>query len=173
MIKLTLALAGLTLSLSANAALYNYESVGTTPITGSFTFDDETLQFSNVSLTATVATDTTVTFDSIVSNLVMGGVDANPFTDGGITLLSSGSPDVLAYQFGPQIAYCGDNAPVQCDLNLAGAFGLNLNIVIDSTQSGTLNGNLYFSPAEVPVPAAAWLFGSALIALTGIKRKNS
>lgn len=169
MFKLTLALVGLTLSLSANAALYQYQSVGTTPLTGSFTFDDQTLQFSNVSL---MAVSIPVTFDSITSNLVMDGAGANPFATGGIVLLSSGSPNILAYQSGPQIAYCGVNALEQCGSGLLGAFGMNLNMVIDNTPSGTLDGNLYFSTSEVPIPAAAWLFGSALIGLAGIKRKK-
>jgi hypothetical protein len=35
------------------------------------------------------------------------------------------------------------------------------------------NVGLNWSPASpVPVPAAAWLFGSALISLAGIKRKK-
>ncbi len=37
--------------------------------------------------------------------------------------------------------------------------------------NGTLNG-LTAAPSAVPVPAAAWLFGSALLGLAGIRRKS-
>ena len=49
----------------------------------------------------------------------------------------------------------------------------------DGKESHLTKGSLYFSWAvrdgdvsAVPVPAAAWLFGSALIALTGLKRRT-
>ncbi len=35
------------------------------------------------------------------------------------------------------------------------------------------NWSLSEAPAAVPVPAAAWLFGSALIGFAGLRRKNS
>lgn len=42
-----------------------------------------------------------------------------------------------------------------------------------SNGSGVFYDNLEFAQvSEVPVPAAAWLFGSALMALVGIKRKK-
>jgi hypothetical protein len=44
---------------------------------------------------------------------------------------------------------------------------------IELLSSGSVAwDNLTYSTSEVPVPAAAWLFGSALIGLAGIKRKK-
>ena len=41
------------------------------------------------------------------------------------------------------------------------------------TPNDALYGiQMVFSVSEVPVPAAAWLFGSALLGLAGIKRKK-
>lgn len=42
---------------------------------------------------------------------------------------------------------------------------------ISSTFDGTING-LSAAPSAVPVPAAAWLFGSALLGLVGFRRKS-
>ena len=46
----------------------------------------------------------------------------------------------------------------------------DLSFVQDETLAGTSISSFLVQP--VPIPAAAWLFGSALIALAGIKRKN-
>lgn len=47
----------------------------------------------------------------------------------------------------------------------AGAFGQN--------SSGTDDGNYYVAGInEVPIPAAAWLFGSALLGLAGLRRRK-
>jgi hypothetical protein len=40
-------------------------------------------------------------------------------------------------------------------------------------QFSALNGPGQFGLAQVPVPAAAWLFGSALLGLVGIKRRKA
>jgi hypothetical protein len=42
----------------------------------------------------------------------------------------------------------------------------------DYSPSGVVYDNLNFSSSPVPVPAAAWLFGSALVGLAGIGRKR-
>jgi hypothetical protein len=42
----------------------------------------------------------------------------------------------------------------------------------DWAPSGVVYDNLSFSSSPVPVPAAAWLFGSALVGLAGIGRKR-
>lgn len=41
------------------------------------------------------------------------------------------------------------------------------------SNTAELRGVLTSTPREVPIPAAAWLFGSGLIALAGIKRRKS
>lgn len=38
--------------------------------------------------------------------------------------------------------------------------------------SGNICGSAHFEVTPIPVPAAAWLFGSALVGLAGIKRKR-
>lgn len=47
---------------------------------------------------------------------------------------------------------------------------LNAVTLNDSIVDGT--GSYLVAPSVVPMPAAAWLFGSALIGLAGIKRKK-
>ena len=49
------------------------------------------------------------------------------------------------------------------------AFDLSWN---GQRGSVTWDWQLTFSPQPVPVPAAAWLFGSALVGLAGLKRKQ-
>ena len=52
--------------------------------------------------------------------------------------------------------------------------GINLSTgagTLLGTFNGTLNG-LAAAPSAVPVPAAAWLFGSALIGFAGFRRKS-
>ncbi len=43
----------------------------------------------------------------------------------------------------------------------------------DDLSHGLSHANLYGMVSEVPVPAAAWLFGSALIGLAGLTRKRA
>jgi hypothetical protein len=50
-------------------------------------------------------------------------------------------------------------------------FGFN-TVATGFEASGVYYDNLNFSSAAVPVPAAAWLFGSALIGLVGVSRKR-
>ena len=40
------------------------------------------------------------------------------------------------------------------------------------TSTSVFSGNVVNSPAVVPLPAAAWLFGSALVGLAGTLRKK-
>ncbi|ARN74803.1 dockerin type I domain-containing protein [Oceanicoccus sagamiensis] len=53
---------------------------------------------------------------------------------------------------------------------LSGQFGLELeyNFIANSVA-----GKIIDRPSEVPVPAAAWLFGSAIIGVVGVKRKRA
>ncbi|HEB28542.1 MAG TPA: VPLPA-CTERM sorting domain-containing protein [Porticoccus sp.] len=46
-------------------------------------------------------------------------------------------------------------------------FGLHLRTIGQAGDSDS-----YINTSPVPIPAAAWLFGSALIGLVGIRRKN-
>lgn len=42
----------------------------------------------------------------------------------------------------------------------------------DAGALGTVSGNVQWKPVIVPVPAAAWLFGSALLGLASLKRQR-
>ncbi|WP_101760130.1 VPLPA-CTERM sorting domain-containing protein [Oceanicoccus sp. KOV_DT_Chl] len=66
------------------------------------------------------------------------------------------------------------------------SFGVNIAIdmLFNSDGTGTLTTNAGFlggatgsltwnAPSEVPVPAAAWLFGSAVVGLAGVGRRRS
>ncbi|MCP5131559.1 MAG: VPLPA-CTERM sorting domain-containing protein [Pseudomonadales bacterium] len=50
-----------------------------------------------------------------------------------------------------------------------GAQGITLNY--DTANSGNVT-LVTFTPSPVPIPAAAWLFGSALLGLAAVKRKT-
>ena len=87
------------------------------------------------------------------------------FTDGGESFISNDSTDLpvewLRYSVELEITsdMVGDNL----------TFGF-VAVATANNGSGVFYDNLEFAP--VPVPAAAWLFGSALIGLAGIKRKR-
>jgi hypothetical protein len=53
---------------------------------------------------------------------------------------------------------------------LSEGLGWNLEYLFDTDELGTDIVRLTVS--QVPVPAAAWLFGSALLGLAGIARKR-
>lgn len=56
---------------------------------------------------------------------------------------------------------------------LANASVITETLYLTQVDSGLSDLNVKFqSPSEVPVPAAAWLFGSGLLGLTGISRKR-
>ncbi|WP_101760591.1 hypothetical protein [Oceanicoccus sp. KOV_DT_Chl] len=52
------------------------------------------------------------------------------------------------------------------------AMGTDLRIGLHVINFASGGSESFVAPAEVPVPAAAWLFGSALISLLGFKRKR-
>ena len=51
----------------------------------------------------------------------------------------------------------------------SGNYSFTVNGYIENTLKSSLGTS--FSVSEVPLPAAAWLFGSALVRLVGLKRK--
>lgn len=67
-----------------------------------------------------------------------------------------------------------------CAFCTAETFTVNLTDIDYLTIEGNSFGTVAFlaglgnvsAPSEVPVPAAAWLFGSALVGLAGLKRKK-
>lgn len=51
-------------------------------------------------------------------------------------------------------------------------YGNQTNVIWVGNDANSHLGSYLVAPSAVPVPAAAWLFGSALIGLMGIKRKK-
>ena len=106
----------------------------------------------------------------------MGGMAATPATDGGdettstLTTLALGENDGT----GPQLAFgtaggfeAGD---ISFPLN-AGDFDFLLSVLSGANEAtGSLDYLLTFEVSAVPLPAAAWLFVSALAGLFGFRR---
>lgn len=71
-----------------------------------------------------------------------------------------------------------EDLSLSLDLNNAAFAGETLQIgflnrASNGDDSGVFYDNINVSNAAVPVPAAAWLFGSALLGLSAARRKNS
>lgn len=126
--------------------------------------------------------------DDITAFRVIGfdgfALDADWRIDG----LGSASPDVARY-FGPgsgAVNFLFDTDPVGVDAS--GAMDDSVFFFLDTDalyydQSGQFDllcadsgciSSIYstFAPSAVPIPAAAWLFGSGLIGLAGIARRK-
>jgi hypothetical protein len=73
------------------------------------------------------------------------------------------SPDFEQFQ----IAYSAATYAIPGDLQDAWTGILPMDV-----RTVEMYGSWLVRPSEVPVPAAAWLFGSALLGLIGIKRKH-
>ncbi|WP_101756681.1 VPLPA-CTERM sorting domain-containing protein [Oceanicoccus sp. KOV_DT_Chl] len=96
--------------------------------------------------------------------LNLGGGTVNG--DGTISLGLCGAPDAVGFALSPTCL--GDS-------NTAGVFGDNTlgATVLGSSASIYLAGNITLTEvAAVPVPAAAWLFGSALLGLSTVGRRR-
>ena len=81
----------------------------------------------------------------------------------------------IAQRFGATSGYCFE---VVCDIYFFSAALDGVSVVEGNLDSGPNGSSLGSStsftatPSAVPIPAAAWLFGSALVGLAGIKRKK-
>ncbi len=71
------------------------------------------------------------------------------------------------------------NAPLTGSTSVALAAGDTFGWYLETTQRGSRrvefslrNASFVSSPSAVPVPAAAWLFGSALLGFAGLRRKQ-
>lgn len=95
--------------------------------------------------------------NSIGANVLLGAI-VGTFADASGTIV--GNP--FAIGTGPVFA-----APAGATQLL---FGINDDIFGDN--SGAFEIAIEQSPAAVPVPAAVWLFGSALVGLAGMRRKS-
>ena len=97
---------------------------------------------------------------------------------------SNGSPTTWDSQVGGAASPIGGTSitwnngftfNVEGDIALGGGFEVVLVDDLSAFNYGILTTTLALGdvPSPVPVPAAAWLFGSALIGLAGIGRKRS
>ena len=150
---------------SASAAIINLEAnidgtqanagAGTgSPGTGfaTMTLDDATNLFSwNISWSGLIGNETVMHFHGPASPGVNAGVQVNFGTISGTSSPSIGSTTITSAQ--------------ATDL-LAGLWYINIHT--DAFPSGEIRGQVNV----VPIPAAAWLFGSGLIGLIGIARRK-
>ena len=198
MIKQTIALVGLTLSLTANAAQVTWvlndvtfassEVMGGGPYdgtaSGSFTYDANSNTYSNVNITTTGTGiwGTNNCGDSAKCGTYIRATDlyaplSSTYLQ--ITPTSADPLDATGY-YGISLQFVTDltNAGGTVDLFTAGGTdGEGVCKNSDCLPEGAAGVTAFRgfsggSVSSVPVPAAAWLFGSALIGLVGIKRRK-
>lgn len=179
MIKQTLALAGLTLSFSVNAATLlfdgSYQLTGATDIDVDGTFYD--VAFVDGSCNAlfngctdfsfTTSTEALAASQSLLDQVFIGIYDEYPAATFGIENESFGN--IVTLYGSPGLVAVGVNTDGPID-------SVSLHVLHNADFDSTFNPyGVYavWSATEVPVPAAAWLFGSALLGLAGIKRKKT
>ena len=93
-----------------------------------------------------------------------GSLNAGPYDQAGTTFDgTSGDINILA--FSPTFNV---NIPIAISINGDGTG----SVLADAGALGTASGPLTYTTSAVPVPAAAWLFGSGLIGLAGIGRSR-
>ena len=120
----------------------------------------ESLIFGGIEGTAVTATDTQLLFDFAVpgDNYFFGqGLGSPPVTNGVFWHLETGG--FSAVGFGEHITYVGEASTAA-------------EITIQSVSPSPSGVVVFAEVATVPVPAAAWLFGSGLIGLIGLARRK-
>lgn len=185
-IGIPMLLAGLALSGAANAALVtrNFEWVGTTGLngynpgysaSGSFTYDD--------SFTTVAAEGTwTGNFNDGLESLTISFFDDVGGLLGTFGTVVGGviNYEYLVFQFNPLTQQITGNFDMGQDTGnineyyLYGTVG-GASQMVEADSGDWLNSTnpASFTVSAVPVPAAAWLFGSGLIGLVGAARRNS
>lgn len=89
---------------------------------------------------------------------ILYSLNGSAFASASSFLVANGN----GFNLGPVVI--GDFSPLRLILNGAGSnssYSVNLN-----------NGAVAPAPGNVPVPAAVWLFGSALMGLVGVSRRK-
>lgn len=186
MIKQSLALIGLTLSLSANAATVNYSEsadgelgflnttftlneAGVNTISGSLS--NSTTGFDNDSFFLSLDSSVVITgFSFVYSNGTEVGTNFDPNWAlqelDGSTFLSTGDYDISTDSNSGSVSvappYTFDSYRVWLG---GGTFGAS-----DPGYSASADWIVSIETTAVPIPAAAWLFGSALLGLGIVKR---
>ncbi len=177
MLKKILAFTCLALSISTNAATFDFESVGS-GLQGSTllalpegTFvssgTDIFLNGANASsICAVIGTacdaDLSLTFNGLASNISFEVIDWGPGDSILVSLFDSGS-NLLE-----STSILGNGIFSFPSVGVASMFFDN-----SSTDFGTWYANWSFDIRAVPAPPAAWLFGSALLGLGVVKRRKA
>ena len=197
MLKQTLALVGLTISLSANAALVNdVTGSGDSFIYGNYftpnpAYDPDDVfnlepEFFNNQYIVSISPATNYTMSSYYT------VDEVNFVDYTTTSYETTVIGRWAWTDTETVmtvdsctgTYCGSVSSSTPTVRLSNENtlwlytnlgGIGIDIMVGEQISrvdyyNSLYG--YTVPSEVPIPAAAWLFGSALVGLAGIKRRK-
>jgi len=133
---------------------------------GSFTYDDALIE--------SIGPDSTAIDEGLMIEFTLFGqtffetndidfpeLPAADFFNGEVTFLDF----IVAETFGENLT----------DITQGGIFSFSLGLVQTSIEGSLIselfiNENLEVSP--IPVPAAAWLFGSALLGFVGLRRKS-
>ena len=156
----------------ASAATHNIVGTGvlssaspylasTSAFTGEGSSDGTTMDFTmfttNTTAVGLATITTTGSFD------IASGVGSSNVIGCTGAALVCGSVPIGPGSFDPALNYDANGGNPTYDLFA--------NVVVPGLGTGTLTGSVAFV-AAVPVPAAAWLFGSALIGLAGIGRNR-
>ena len=81
--------------------------------------------------------------------------------------IGTGNRNLFLTFFATEVMFGGEEGSLIDNVDVG---NYEVNGFLDTTA--TLDVTYEYSPSVVPVPAAAWLFGSALIGLAGIKRRK-
>jgi len=140
--------------------------------TGSFVYDADTNTYSNINITTWFNEDATDMFGIYT---YLSPNDTYPASDRFLPTVSSGSPDLEQNSYGFELFFdealtnAGGTVAIQrgfeglCDD--PNCVGYDYEWPWREAYAGTISA--------VPIPAAVWLFGSALAGLGWVKRKQS
>ncbi len=161
MLKKLLAVTCLTLSMGAHAAqvIWTFDNVlyedGSTTV-GSFTYDTDLQDVTSANWVTTCGS----------SSVCKGDLTTDIFIyDDNFNLLESSNTDGSIYDFWNDFEF---------HRNLGDGPGVVIIVdgYIENSDTGDKEQLMSGTISAVPLPAAAWLFGAALIGLAGIKRKK-
>jgi len=152
---------------AARAAPVAYEFIAGTSATlddlatlsGGFTFDSATLQLSSIDVTVGGPT-------GFAGNYMYQYAPWNTTTNLGMMYAANSASDNVFAMLWMTFDSVLDGSPGIINLNQLSAYNLPGNY----TGSG-VTGGVQVAPT-VPIPAAAWLFGSGLIGLIGLARRK-
>jgi len=90
-------------------------------------------------------------------------------------LMIEGVTNVFGYTSFDNSSYSVTGSTSGTDLTLVGLLqeGTVYKIALDWTKTAGVVGSVDINVGAVPVPAAVWLFGSALMGLVGVSRRKS